>query len=446
MAKEFVSVMASEKLSDNYSRILKDTTEATQLSYHKRFKGWCITSAEELSEFIDELNAKWIAGEYRYATIRQYKATIGYALSNAYQFKVNDIDTLNFKFKEYFILAKNSSKEDLESLYQEYLSIGTEGDIPEIDKKAQYNGNTSSIKDKRFPDELLNRILQLKKPESIGFLQDFLRINIKLGLRPIEYKDCTLLRHDIAHNKSLLEGLGFSNTSSENALSLVVREPDSTKPLLLVKNAKNSHSRACGDFRLLYLDVLDEEEIETLRKMMLKMKEIKKNSKENFKQAVLEPLRRQLYYILTTDPVCKKIITNQHQEKMRQYRFQSKYKNRNEPVFKRPTLYSTRHQAVANAKAKELHPVEIAACFGHSSVFTAENHYGKRIFGSGGNSLSPAQVSVNEVVARLDNDNAAPRLETRIKFEGMQSIKEPQKATQPKPSKANTNTNTNSIR
>lgn len=405
--KEFVSVYASETLAGNYARILKDTSETTQISYHKRFAGWKLTNAKELEEFIESLDKKWQSGDYRYATVRQYKAAIGYALSSAHQFKI-DPKQLNHKFREYYKISQSASLEELELLYQRNLQIGKTGDTPALDKKALEKEQTSTTKDKRFPQGLIDRIQELK-PKRYGFLQDFITLNTKLGLRPVEYQNATLLRHDIGHNEKLLELLGFSNLASDNALNLTAITADNSKPLLLVKNAKNSHSRACGDYRLLYLDVLNQSEIGKLKDMMLKMREINEGSKKSFTESVIKPLSRQLYKVLTTDDTCKGIIKSLHDEKMRSYRKQSKKAFRNAPVFKRPTIYSTRHQAVATAKASDLHPVLIAACFGHSSVFTAENHYGKSIFGKGGLSVTPSQASINEVIVRLTEAAAVPR-------------------------------------
>jgi hypothetical protein len=225
----------------------------------------------------------------------------------------------------------------------------------------------------------------------------------------MEYQNATLVRHDIGHNEKLLELLGFSNLASDNALNLTAITADKSKPLLLVKNAKNSHSRACGDYRLLYLDVLSQSEVGKLKDMMIKMRGISEGSKKPFTESVIKPLSRQLYKVLTTDDTCKGIIKSLHDEKMRSYRKQSKKAFRNVPIFKRPTIYSTRHQAVATAKSADLHPVLIAACFGHSSVFTAENHYGKSIFGKGGLSITPSQASINEVIVRLTEAAATPR-------------------------------------
>lgn len=411
--KEFVAVYSSDLLADNYARLLKDTSMTTQLSYHKRFVGWGIDNPEDLLAFIDNLEDKWQDGEYRYPTIRQYKATLGYAISNAYQFKRNPKE-LNYKYREYYELSKLATTAQLEELYLRCMSLGRGDDIRALDKQASYNEKTSSTKDKRFPKVLLDRILMLKdssdenKASSLKLLQDFLVINTKIGLRPIEYQNATLIRHDLASNEALLSKLNFDNLSSQNALNLTVKPSGGTKPLLLVKNAKNSHSRACGDYRLLYLDVLSDQEIETLKNMMLTMRDISESSSKSFTHSVVRPLGSKLYYLLTTDKVCKGVIKSLHNEKLRSYRKQSKTQFRNEPIFKRPTLYSTRHQAVANAKADKLHPVMIAACFGHSSILTAESHYGKSVFGSGGG-LAPAQVSINEVVARLTDAQLAPR-------------------------------------
>ena len=62
-----------------------------------------------------------------------------------------------------------------------------------------------------------------------------------------------------------------------------------------------------------------------------------------------------------------------------------------------PTIYSTRHQAVANARADGLSQKEIAALFGHSSTNTARRHYGKRTAGYPGRTMRPAPESLQAV-------------------------------------------------
>lgn len=48
----------------------------------------------------------------------------------------------------------------------------------------------------------------------------------------------------------------------------------------------------------------------------------------------------------------------------------------NEEKAQNVTLYSTRHQCIANAKAAKVPVVQIAAFFGHASILTARRHYG----------------------------------------------------------------------
>ena len=43
----------------------------------------------------------------------------------------------------------------------------------------------------------------------------------------------------------------------------------------------------------------------------------------------------------------------------------------------RITCYSSRHQAIANAKSAGLTPLEVAAIFGHSSIKTAQLHHAR---------------------------------------------------------------------
>lgn len=59
-----------------------------------------------------------------------------------------------------------------------------------------------------------------------------------------------------------------------------------------------------------------------------------------------------------------------------------------------PTIYSTRHQAVANARADGQTQQEIAALFGHSSTNTARRHYGKKYAGYSGRSMRAAPESI----------------------------------------------------
>lgn len=78
----------------------------------------------------------------------------------------------------------------------------------------------------------------------------------------------------------------------------------------------------------------------------------------------------------------------------------------------RPTIYSTRHQCIANAKASNVHEFEIAAFFGHASVETNSRHYGKAWFGWSKFPFKPALESIekvngSEVYLQQNNDLGA---------------------------------------
>ena len=54
---------------------------------------------------------------------------------------------------------------------------------------------------------------------------------------------------------------------------------------------------------------------------------------------------------------------------------------------KRPSLYSCRHQQIANLKSAGYSLVEIACLSGHLTDVTASEHYGKRRYGNKGANL-----------------------------------------------------------
>ena len=70
------------------------------------------------------------------------------------------------------------------------------------------------------------------------------------------------------------------------------------------------------------------------------------------------------------------------------------------PIKQQVSLYSTRHQAVANAKFAGFSDLQIAAIFGHSSTSTARRHYGKVGSASGRSKLSPHPINMKQVVLK----------------------------------------------
>jgi hypothetical protein len=79
----------------------------------------------------------------------------------------------------------------------------------------------------------------------------------------------------------------------------------------------------------------------------------------------------------------------------------------------RPSLYSTRHQAIANAKRSGMSPREIAAMFGHVSTRTAQRHYGRKAQGWQDFRFRPSPESVAAVTiptARINTASPSPEV------------------------------------
>lgn len=430
--REFGLIKNSSQLEYNYSRILKDTKIKTRESYLKRFSQWAldINNFYNFKDRLLDINSKWLSGQYRHATVRQYKATAVYAISAMYDLKNNkEAKQAEHATPALLNLASNLSSEHLEQLYIIANSLGADGDRKDIDHKAHLEGNTSSIKDKRFDPSIMNAVFNYcKNDERYELLKMFLVVNSKLGLRPIEYKDVTLMKLDFFEaSEDIKQRFGLSNAGQINDLNITATKEGGLDGLdnllLIVKNAKNSHGRACGDYRFLHLGVLNEQEGVLLMKMLKAFREQSKVVSD-FDKEVVRPLQNQLKYILTKDKESSDAIDRLYKKRLADYQCDVKDNpNRREPLRKRPTLYSTRHQAVSNAKKEGLHPVIIAAAFGHASILTAAEHYGKHWHGTGGG-VVPHQESINAVVERL-TENQKSKLIAQSTLSDQQQAQSP---------------------
>lgn len=68
-----------------------------------------------------------------------------------------------------------------------------------------------------------------------------------------------------------------------------------------------------------------------------------------------------------------------------------------------PTLYSSRHQFAADAKAEGMSKVEIAAMMGHAVDDTAGSHYGLKRHGGGGCKVKPEVMEMQKVRVKTIN-------------------------------------------
>lgn len=75
---------------------------------------------------------------------------------------------------------------------------------------------------------------------------------------------------------------------------------------------------------------------------------------------------------------------------------------------RRPTLYSTRHQSVADGKKSGLPLKDLAALYGHATDRTASEHYGRRQFGKSGSFRMAAEPEEVEKVREVPKTWSPP--------------------------------------
>lgn len=220
---------------------------------------------------------------------------------------------------------------------------------------------------KFFPEASRVAVRNAGGREITDDLQLFVDCNILFGLRPSEWfgaRLASLLTFD--KHGSMIRG--------ENGAPIY-------EPALLVDNAKASHGRANGDVReIILLPALDDEAKTTLttwlQRVALRSQTI--TSETGYLNNLYQCLRRIL-------------------------------KSANLDSGASQTLYSTRHQAIANAKAAGLDPTSIAAMFGHGSTKTARKFYGRKGRGDasgGGLPIRPSALSLTNVAFENSGSSA----------------------------------------
>ncbi|UEC05553.1 site-specific integrase [Burkholderia vietnamiensis] len=167
---------------------------------------------------------------------------------------------------------------------------------------------------------------------------------------------------------TLLTGL----RPNEWMFSELTTHPENGRPILSVRNSKHSNGRANGEFRELYVDGLSEDELEHVRRALT-------------------------YCECDDDEQAKKLqLALKHEFEAARGVDLSPRRIANSSV----TLYSFRHQFVADAKRTFTDPVLTAAACGHSSTKTAHEHYGKRRNSRSGVRVYPTEASVAAVHSR----------------------------------------------
>ena len=213
----------------------------------------------------------------------------------------------------------------------------------------RWSDRTSGPKAKKVPLEILNGIrAALRARAKRGHrhadgLMQVLEATLITGLRPNEWCTATVV-------------------------------PDGERTLLRVRNSKFSNGRGNGEFRELILNELDAEQMASIRQAIAYCSVNDADDPDDAIQRLVRSLKDEMITVMhMVDPI--------HQRK----------------GGSSVTLYSFRHQFIADAKNTFDDPVIVAALVGHSSTKTAFQHYGRRRHGRGIIKVLPTSESIEAV-------------------------------------------------
>lgn len=436
-----------ELASNNLDKVIQETNAKTKRDYHKRFLGMyqtrlqqaCtqlniasehITPHQVLSLLADDIEQKRSSGKLKHSSLRQYKAAVNYGLTYIAAAKdaqsVGRIPPTQFAF--YHSLSDRMTLEQVDELSARVLTWGVEvyKNTQKLDKIANARNQTSTSKMKGFPKPVYDLIMADTYPGR-HWLREFIFFNIKFGLRPKEWQHthaltarAFALEHpDIMASKVTPQALQLGLTYLKADVSDDVGDLgyQALPYVLVVKNGKHSHGRACGEFRYIHFEAT-EQEFARLQKLIEYLHAKDENSKvrvgagmsDTFEQTVFRAMQMQLYtYLKNYAPML--ILKKMHQKRLTAYEHYVKKQaaahstvSVGAPVFKKPTLYGTRHQAIANAKAQGYTALQIAALFGHVSLKTASVHYApKRVGLKGSTKLAPNPENLTYILLALED-------------------------------------------
>lgn len=268
------------------------------------------------------------------------------------------------------LLAQNLDLSEYEKAYTEIRALSTK-ELPHRTEE------TSSTKLKFFPKQALESLVEyaIKTPQATntGSLIAFLKANLLVGLRPAEWFNVSFFNY-LYRDKN---GNYISNKLGGTKTAIA----------MTVENAKTTHGRSNGESREILLHDISDENLATLMHMQelinsYKSKHPESTPHSDIIKGFFKPLQQTMSHALQKMGYAKKQL---------------------------PTTYSTRHQAVANAKSSGLTDREIAAMFGHSSTSTAKSHYGKKVNGWMKMTFRASQESLEAVPEKRNSiDNSMP--------------------------------------
>ncbi|MGZ3235860.1 MAG: hypothetical protein ACXU8A_00625 [Burkholderiaceae bacterium] len=263
-----------------------------------------------------------------------------------------------------FRLYKNALIYVLESRFPhcqhalDALRAESSADLPKTSEK------TSGTKEKfvtpaewKAIQNVLNERIKKGLKNSQG-LFDTLCASLETGLRPNEWSSAVITEHRLSKRK-----------------------------ILRVKNSKHTNGRANGPFREMYIDGLPLAELQAIEGAIL-------------------------FCSANTEEQAEKIQLRLKHEFQAARNLALPKRKKGEKAI---TIYSFRHQFIANAKATFSDPILIAALAGHNSTKTSYQHYGKRKNGTRLVRVMPTQESVDAVTrVTVEFDRGSPTPDSTI--------------------------------
>lgn len=209
---------------------------------------------------------------------------------------------------------------------------------------------TSAKKLKYFPSECLDALTKYSEERgnrapNAAKAAAFAKANLLVGLRPSEWFNATLASRLCTNSK------GEYIRDSQGRLKF--------DNMLIVENAKTTHGRGNGHQRELLLHGISANEMTDIVYFLNMARSEKERHPMNMDAKTLS----NLFYRPMNNMIRRALIASGFALK------------------DIPSLYSTRHQAVADFKASCVNKREVAAFFGHSSDYTHAAHYGHKKHG-----------------------------------------------------------------
>lgn len=114
--KKFLHHFYHDTVNGNYAQSLKNSSEETRQRYIKRFQLITIDIGdyEDFNVMLEDIQNKWLDGEYRHTSVRQYKAALMYGLACIRHYQVTQDATM---INQVRFLANRIAPQQLESLY-----------------------------------------------------------------------------------------------------------------------------------------------------------------------------------------------------------------------------------------------------------------------------------------------------------------------------------------